>query len=92
MTEPTDPLFDAITAKLEADRKFESERLATMFTQPAVCLVCGAQVVFPEQHKAFHDAVTTGMLQLRDDIVRVARAAGVLPDPQPDRPNGDNHA
>ncbi|MFE3229311.1 hypothetical protein [Nocardia sp. NPDC059228] len=55
--EPADP-FDAIAAKLQADREAEVARFAEMFIAPAVCTVCGANVAIPSQHKKFHDDLT----------------------------------
>lgn len=46
---------------LAAARAKEANALADMFFTPAICKQCGAQVVVPEQHKAFHDGIEQWM-------------------------------
>ncbi|MFD6357915.1 hypothetical protein [Nocardia tengchongensis] len=77
--EPND-LFAAIAAKLQADREAEAARFAEMFITPATCMICGAHVTIPAQHKAFHDGVKKSFAELSDYIEKVARAAGVIRD------------
>ncbi|MEV0367543.1 hypothetical protein [Nocardia fusca] len=46
---------------LAAARAKEAKALADMFFTPGICRQCGAQVVFQEQHKAFHDGIEDWM-------------------------------
>jgi len=56
MTESID-----IEAMLAEARAKEAKAMEDMFIQPALCRMCGAQVVIPEAHKAFHDGIEAWM-------------------------------
>ncbi|MGI5223027.1 hypothetical protein [Nocardia sp. CA-290969] len=57
---------------LAAARAKEAKALADMFFTPGICKQCGAQVVFQEQHKAFHDGIEAWM----KNVVRAMEKAG----------------
>lgn len=79
MPDPTES-FEAIAAALRAEQEREALRTAAMFTTPAICHTCGAQVAFPERHKAFHDALDRSATYLLEYARGIGRAAGVIPD------------
>ncbi|MEU6582836.1 hypothetical protein [Nocardia sp. NPDC046763] len=81
MPEPTEPAeFDAIAAKLKTEREAEAMRAAEMFTNTAICNLCGAFVAMPWQHKAFHDVLDRSAENLLRYVEAIGKAAGVIPD------------
>lgn len=61
-----------LNAMLAEARAKEAKAMADMFLQPAVCRMCGAQVVIPEAHKAFHDGIESWM----KDVMKAFEVAG----------------
>lgn len=68
MSDTTQEFFAEIDAHKAAKEAKEAKELADMFYQPSVCRQCGAQVVFLEQHKLFHDGVRRWMKDFAKNV------------------------